>query len=164
VIFVTVGTQLPFDRLIKSVDSWAERYPGIEFIIQSGEGGFKPLHCKEKGFITPVEWGSLFSSADLVVAHAGMGTIIKCIDAGKPLIVMPRKSNLNEHRNDHQLATVGQLKGIANIVIVDNEEELNMALDTPPVTVSKGCGDNNENLTLLLNEIKSFVSGVSNNV
>jgi len=163
-IFVTVGTQLPFDRLIKSVDLWAARFPEIEFVVQSGEGGFKSLHCEEKGFISAVEWGNLFSSADLVVAHAGMGTIIKCIDVGKPLIVMPRKSSLNEHRNDHQLATAGQLTGIDNITIVNNEKELNAALNAPPVQISKEGVVNNDNLTLLINEIKSFSLGVSKNV
>jgi len=157
VIFVTVGTQLPFDRLIESVDLWAKNHPEVEFIIQSGGGGFNPLHCEKKEFVSPVEWERLFSSADLVVSHAGMGTIIKSIDAGKPLIVMPRKASLNEHRNDHQLATAGQLKKIENIVVVDNEKEFYMALDTPPVCINSGFGRDSDNLCRLLDEIKSFV-------
>jgi len=158
VIFVTVGTQLPFDRLIGLVDSWAKEHSTVELVIQSGSEGFKPLNCERKEYVTPVEWERLFSSAELVVSHAGMGTIIKCIDAGKPLIVMPRKASMNEHRNDHQLATAGQLKGIENIVVVDNKKELYMALDTPPKQITKGAVSSNDNLCMLINEIKSFIT------
>jgi len=139
------------------VDLWAKNHPEVEFIIQSGGGGFDPLHCEKKEFVSPVEWERLFSLADLVVSHAGMGTIIKSIDAGKPLIVMPRKASLNEHRNDHQLATAGQLKDIENIVVVSNEKEFYMALDAPPACINSGFGRDSENLYKLLDEIKLFV-------
>lgn len=162
-IFVTVGTQLPFDRLIKLVDDWAKNHPDKEIIVQAGSGGFEPTQCELKGFISASEWETLFLSAELVVAHAGMGTIIKCIDAGKPLIVMPRRADLNEHRNDHQLATVGQLKEVENIVIVQNEHELNDALNNPPLTLDNKLKPENEKLTMLINEIKSFI-GVESHV
>ena len=35
-----------------------------------------------------------------------MGTIISALTAGKPLMIMPRRAHLDEHRNDHQWATV----------------------------------------------------------
>ena len=156
-IFVTVGTQLPFDRLINLVDDWAKNHPDKEIIVQAGSCGFEPTQCELKGFISASEWEALFLSAELVVAHAGMGTIIKCIDAGKPLIVMPRRADLNEHRNDHQLATVGQLKGADNIVIVQNDGELNDALNKPPLPSDNDLKPKNEKLTMLISEIKLFI-------
>lgn len=158
-IFITVGTQLPFDRLIKAVDSWAVRHPELDFVIQSGGGEFKPSHCELREFISPSEWEGLFSEAELVVSHAGMGTIIKAMDSGKPLILMPRKASMQEHRNDHQIATVSQLKNVENIVVVENEDALHLALDAPPKMAEDALKQVNNNLSLLISEIRSFSLG-----
>jgi hypothetical protein len=34
-IFATVGTQLPFDRLLLGLDSWAAANPGIPVLAQA---------------------------------------------------------------------------------------------------------------------------------
>lgn len=51
------------------------------------------------------EFDKLCHDARLIVAHAGMGTIISAMTKGKPIIVFPRIAALGEHRNEHQLAT-----------------------------------------------------------
>ncbi len=46
-IFLTVGTQLPFDRLVAAVDAWAARQPGQEVfgqISDPGPAGYRPKH------------------------------------------------------------------------------------------------------------------------
>jgi UDP-N-acetylglucosamine transferase subunit ALG13 len=68
-------------------------------------------------------------TADLVVAHAGMGTILTRLETGLPMLVMPRQAALGEHRNDHQIATARRLAHLPGLSVVADETELARALD-----------------------------------
>ncbi len=127
-IFVTVGTQLPFDRLIKAVDSWAADNPGVEVLAQIGNGGYQPMHMVWSGFLDPEMFRERVRSARLVVSHAGTGNLLLALEACKPIVMMPRRAALNEHRNDHQLATAKWLKGLPGVTIADDVDDLRQAL------------------------------------
>jgi hypothetical protein len=44
-IFVTVGAQIPFDRLIVAVDAWAAGRSTVDSLFaQVGEKGVRPAH------------------------------------------------------------------------------------------------------------------------
>jgi UDP-N-acetylglucosamine transferase subunit ALG13 len=103
-IFVTVGEQLPFDRLINAVNNWASD-SGEEVFAQIGNSQLKPKTIKYQKHLDPLEFNRAFLAAEVIIAHAGMGTIITALELGKPLLVMPRQACLGEHRNDHQFAT-----------------------------------------------------------
>ena len=103
-IFVTVGEQLPFDRLISAIDTWAAD-SGAEVLAQIGNTQLRPNSIKYKKHLNPVEFKNAIMAAEVIVAHAGMGTIITALELEKPLLVMPRQASLGEHRNDHQFAT-----------------------------------------------------------
>lgn len=126
-VFVTVGTQLPFDRLISAVDSWAASHDA-EVFAQTGTTQLRPRHIGWKDFIDVSEANERIRTADLVVAHAGMGTILTRLETGLPLIVLPRRADLGEHRNDHQLATVRRLSHIPGLVVVNDEEDLQLRM------------------------------------
>jgi predicted glycosyltransferase len=64
------------------------------------------------------------ASARLVISHAGMGTIVKARELGKPILVMPRRAELNEHRTNHQLDAIKQLAAQGSVVTVMDEKEL----------------------------------------
>lgn len=136
-IFLTVGTQLPFDRLVAGVDAWAARNPGRAIfgqIADPGPAGYRPQSFDWVADLEPSEFDARFRAASHVVAHAGMGTIIGALGAGKPLLVMPRRAHLGEQRNDHQFATVRRLcarPGIARagILAALETEELPGRLD-----------------------------------
>ena len=123
-IFLTVGTQLPFDRLVAAVDAWAGRHPGQGIfgqIAEPGPSGFRPKNFDWVADLDPAAFEARFREASHIVAHAGMGTIIGALGAGKPLMVMPRRAHLGEQRNDHQFATVQRLStrpGIAQAGIL----------------------------------------------
>jgi UDP-N-acetylglucosamine transferase subunit ALG13 len=129
-IFVTVGTQLPFDRLVGKIDSWCASQPDREVIAQVGPSEREFRSMTVERFVTPERFEALFSAADLVVAHAGMGTILSAMEAGKPLLVMPRRAALGEHRNDHQMATAMRLEDRLGLAVAWDEEELPLKLDT----------------------------------
>lgn len=155
-IFVTVGTQLPFERLIKAIDLWAKNKPDVEVVMQTGETVYEPSYCKFIAFTDPQEWDALFNRADLIISHAGMGTILKSLDYAKPLIIMPRLAAYGEHRNDHQLATAERFKHFSSIKVVENEVALTSIIENPPLAGALD-GAENENLNNLISALKNFI-------
>lgn len=104
-IFVTTGTQLPFDRLIKAMDEIAPHLKKDKIIAQNINGKYKPTNFTCRSYIDKPEFEEYCRSARLIVSHAGIGSILTALDYGKPIIIMPRYAYLGEHRNDHQIAT-----------------------------------------------------------
>lgn len=110
-IFATVGTQLPFPRLIDALDALAPRL-GEPIIAQVGSSTGTWPHLDVRPSLTPAEFEETFRAARVVVAHAGIGTILSARKLGKPLVLLPRRHALGEHRNDHQLATAKQVAAL----------------------------------------------------
>jgi UDP-N-acetylglucosamine transferase subunit ALG13 len=129
VIFVTVGTQLPFDRLVGAVDRWAATRPDAEVFAQVGPTALRPAHIAWQRFLSPAECHERMRAADAIVAHAGMGTILGALELGTPILVMPRLAAPGEHRNDHQLATARRLAEQGSIAVAFDEAGLHERLD-----------------------------------
>ncbi len=127
-IFVTVGAQLPFDRLIKAIDLLCAESSDISVFAQTGETDYIPKHISYKKFLNAIEYSSKLVSCDLVLSHAGMGTIIQCMELNKRLLVTPRMLKYGEHRNDHQLGTAKQFACVSNkntlLQVCENLDEL----------------------------------------
>jgi UDP-N-acetylglucosamine transferase subunit ALG13 len=128
-IFVTVGTQGQFNRLIRTVDEWAGLRRKADVFAQTGPSGYRPQHITTKPFLDPTEFRKHVESASLVIAHAGMGSIITALELGKNIIVMPRRADLGEHRNDHQIAAAKRFAEQGRIVVAVDERQLVEELD-----------------------------------
>ena len=122
-IFLTVGTQLPFDRLIRYMDSIAQQIDE-EVIGQIGNTPYKPENYNFWPNLTPREFENKISQCRVIVSHAGIGSVLTAQKYGKPIIIVPRKAAFKEHRNEHQLATCKQLQGRKGIYIADTAEEI----------------------------------------
>jgi UDP-N-acetylglucosamine transferase subunit ALG13 len=157
-IFVTVGTQLPFDRMIHAIDHWAGRIGRRDVFAQIGPSLYRPRHIEWKHFLNAEACREKTRAASLVVAHAGMGTIITALEMGKPVLVMPRRMALGEQRNDHQLATVEQLLRQGKVSAALDADELIEKLDRldllhagNPISTSAG--------PELLTALRRFIDG-----
>lgn len=128
-IFIVVGTQQPFDRLVKSIDNWSTSTGYKDIIAQIADANYKPTNFKWFDYIPMNEFNELFLQADLIVSHAGMGTIISALQYQKPIIVMPRLASFREHRNDHQLATAQSFAKLGYVKAAYSEGELFDALN-----------------------------------
>lgn len=126
-IFLTIGTHEPFDRLVEAVDQWAGRTGATVFA--QGAGRYQPRHFPLVGKLDPEAYRRTVAEADFLVAHAGMGSIITALDCGKPIVIMPRRGHLGETRNDHQWATARQLAGLPGIRVAEDERALPVVLD-----------------------------------
>lgn len=128
-IFVTVGAQMPFDRLVRAVDEWAARRGRDDVFAQIGATGYRPTHLRWVAFLEPAEFRQRYEAAKVIVAHAGTGTLITALHLGKPILVMPRRASLRETRNDHQVATAQQFRRYASVTMAGDERELARELD-----------------------------------
>lgn len=128
-IFVTVGTQLPFDRMVTAVDAWAKDNPSINIFAQIGPGATPPKSMEFSEFVSPTKANELMKNAELIVAHAGMGSVLTALKYQRPIIIIPRKAALGEHRNEHQLATARWLSERPGITVAWSETDLSILLN-----------------------------------
>ncbi len=128
-IFLTVGSQLPFDRLTDAVDGWAASRPGVEVFGQVGNTEEPPVNFPSVATTSPEEYQRRFAEADLIVAHAGMGTIIAALEAGKPLLMLARLARLGESRNDNQVGTARHFRTFGIFEVVESESEIPARMD-----------------------------------
>ncbi len=122
-ILVTVGMQLAFDRLIAAMDALAPDLEG-EVIAQTGKGTYEPAHMSARPAIPPAQFEQMVLGSRLIVSHAGIGSVLTAQRFAKPIVLMPRRAELGEHRNDHQLATARKLAGRSGIMVAMDESEL----------------------------------------
>ncbi len=128
-MFLTVGTQGPFDRLVRAVDEWAGSRAQSNIFAQIGSSDYRPKHIAATRFLHPADFRRRIEAAEIVVAHAGMGSIISALEHGKPIIVMPRRADLREQRNDHQIATAEYFAQQGRITVAFDDGELRDKLD-----------------------------------
>lgn len=157
-IFLTVGGQLPFDRLVDAVDEIAPKI-GEAIFGQIGKTELVPKNFEAVNFLKPDEFKSNFSKARLVIGHAGIGTILSAIELQKPMILMARRAAMGEHRNDHQLATVEQLGQIKGVHVVETADEIHELLTKADLALpEKGASPNRNQL---VDYLRAEVEGLS---
>lgn len=127
-IFATVGTQLPFNRLLCALDDWASANPDVPVTAQTGVTQIQFPHLKCQTHLDQAGFADQMAQASVIVAHAGMGTILSAAEAGKPMILMPRRADRGEHRNDHQLATAAKMAVLSNVTVINEPSDLAPAL------------------------------------
>ncbi|MCS6987018.1 MAG: glucuronosyltransferase [Sphingomonadaceae bacterium] len=130
-VFLTVGTQEPFDRLVRAVDAWAAGR-SVRVFGQLGALGprnYRPRHFPFATFLARADYARHLAACRLMVAHAGMGSIISALEGAKPILVLPRQAALGEHRNEHQLATARRFADRPGIHVVWHEDEVADRLD-----------------------------------
>ena len=128
-LFVTVGHQMPFDRLVRAVDRWAGDHPEHRVIAQIGESDLKPIHLEASQFLSPEAFAATCREADALVGHAGTGTLFAALELGKSVLVLPREAARRETRNDHQIATARRFETFPGVHVAWSDDELPTKLD-----------------------------------
>lgn len=127
-IFASVGSMLPFDRLVQAVDEWAAANPSQEVYLQIGRGEYEPRHAPFVRMMPHTEYRQRLESCDLFVAHVGMGSILQSLEVKKQLLMLPRLAALREHTTDHQLHTAARFRDVEGLLIVDDTAALQGAM------------------------------------
>ena len=106
-IFVTVGNATQgFSRLLCALDSLGQDgfFNDEPVIVQTGNNPPLQASCfQSTPFITMEDFEAFVAGADLIICHAGVGTLMHVLRQGKIPVVMPRRVKYDEIINDHQL-------------------------------------------------------------
>jgi len=125
-IFVTVGNHYQgFNRLIQKMDEIASRSP-YDVLIQKGYSTYCPRSVRYFDFVPIQAAMDYIRKSELVISHAGIGTIILCREYGIPLLIFPRRKKYGEHGTDHQVEIAKALEERSDdrISIVHEENQL----------------------------------------
>ena len=128
-ILLAVGTQFSFDRLVQAVDAWAVKAGRSDIQAQIGPSSYKPMAMKSFSLIGPDDFRKMQIDSEIMIAHAGMGSILAALEFSKPIIIFPRDHNLGEHRNGHQLATAKRFEGVPGVYVAYDLDKLNNLLE-----------------------------------
>ena len=124
-IFITVGSAFPFDRLTQAMNDWALRTGrGSDCIAQIGRGEYRPTEIEYHSTLTHSHFSRTMQAASVVIAHAGMGTVITSQQYGVPIVIMPRRLEAGEHTTDHQAATARWLEDKPGVFVAWDEGNL----------------------------------------
>lgn len=129
-IFLTVGTQLPFPRLLEMFAAAAPQLVDEAFAQTADQDYAGPIASTP--FLQREEFNERYAAARLIIGHAGTGTVLAARRHRKPLIVVPRRFHLGEHRNDHQYATAVQLRVLGDTQVCEDAAQLAEAIANPP--------------------------------
>lgn len=124
-IFLTVGTQFPFDRLVRAVDEEIGRNSFSEEVVaQVGETSYRPRNLRAVASMGKQEFDRCFRESCAVIGHAGMGTISMALELEKPLLVLPRRRSFREVVNDHQVAIAHKFEQLGHVLVAYETEDL----------------------------------------
>ena len=101
-IFAMFGTNpYQFTRLAVALDEFAANVKE-EVIVQNGNTRFNFKHCQARDFYPHEEIIKLISDASCIIIQGGAGSISDGIRLNKPIVVVPRKPELNESPDDQE--------------------------------------------------------------
>ncbi len=124
-IFLTVGTQFPFERLVQAIDRLFEEGLIAEDVFgQIGASAYTPRHFQAVASLEKKAYDERFRQASAIISHAGMGAITMALDYDKPLLVMPRQKKYKEVVNDHQGALADKFEALGHILVARDEIQL----------------------------------------
>jgi UDP-N-acetylglucosamine transferase subunit ALG13 len=122
-LFVTLGTIYPyrFDALVDSILSTG--LADSRTVWQLGSTTREALPGTAVTQMGATEFEDCARAADVVITHAGVGTIMYLLELGVFPVVVPRRAKRNEHVDDHQTQIAGLLNSRA-ISLVREADEL----------------------------------------
>ncbi len=124
-IFLTVGTQFPFDRLVRAVDALSPNGLMQEKIYaQIGDSEYVPAHFEAIPSLEKSVFDETVRNASAIISHAGMGSINLALEYNKPLLVMPRRARFKEVVNDHQVGIARKFADAGHLLLAMDETDL----------------------------------------
>ncbi|WP_158604492.1 glycosyltransferase [Nocardioides mangrovicus] len=138
-VVVTLGTMRAYsfrravDRLIDILP--AVLAPDAEVVWQVGATDPGGLAGDVRVSLANAELRALISSADLVIAHAGIGSALTALELGCRPVLLPRRAAHQEHVDDHQTLIARELdsRGLA----ISREADLVTADDLLAATAAR---------------------------
>lgn len=156
-ILVTTGSSGgPFDRLLSVVGRFDV---DEEVVVQHGPSALRPHGARCVDYLPFDELGRLVSEARVVVAHAGVGSILLCLARDRAPLVVPRLPSLGEVVDDHQLVLARRLARSGAVTCVEDVDDL-PDLVRRAGAVSGGTGSKRGGETALAADLRRYIDSV----
>ena len=160
-ILLTVGTEYPFDRLVRAIDEIITELPLNERIFaQIGQSSYKPRNMEWVNKMRKCDFDMIMVKSKAIISHAGVGTIEMALELQKPLLVMPRLKRFGEHVNDHQVAAARKFAASGHILAAYSHQELISQIKALHTFSPKS---RNINIDVVVNFIKKFLDSIGKN-
>ena len=119
-VVVCLGTELwPFPRAVQAV---LRALPDAHVTWQTGSTSVDHSGHRLQQWLPAAELQAAIARADVVVTHAGVGSVLTCLQQGKVPVVLPRTARHGEHIDDHQMQFAALLARRGLAVCVDPGE------------------------------------------
>ena len=124
-IFATVGTHAqPFTRFLAALAALPD-----DVVVQYGHNPPPDGVCEAVAFMPFDVLNAHMREADVVVTHAGVGSVLCARQAGHVPVVVPRLHRFDEHVDDHQLELVAALGADGHVIGVTDMADLAAAVE-----------------------------------
>lgn len=139
-LFVTLGTIRPyrFDALIDAILATGLADNGTVWQLGSTERDVLPGRGVSQ--MSANEFEDCARSADVVITHAGVGTIMHLLEMGIFPVVVPRRARRNEHVDDHQAQIAGLLSRRAISLVIEADELDSKSIISASATAIRNAG------------------------
>lgn len=129
-IFATVGTHGDgFPRMLNAIQTLGQRG---ELVVQYGYGSPPTNATRAEAFFPFAEMMELFTRAEKVITHAGVGSILLASRAGHVPVILPRVARLGEHVDDHQVELARALESRNSVLVCWEPGDLSRLLAAAP--------------------------------
>lgn len=126
-ILATVGcSNYNFDRLFETLDALCASHviDGDQLVAQTGNLNYEIRNFDHFKYTTNEQMADFIDQAEIIICHAGTGTVIGALEKGKKVIVFPRLKKFNEHLNDHQMDLYRSFTQAGFVMGATDQEEL----------------------------------------
>jgi UDP-N-acetylglucosamine transferase subunit ALG13 len=113
-VVVTLGTQRDygFERAVRALVGVLKDVCTLSATVlwQTGSTNVNGLPIRGHETVPAAELVQAIAEADLVIGHAGVGTALTSLEAGRHPVLLPRLREHGEHTDDHQLQIAAELQ------------------------------------------------------
>ncbi|OLT42037.1 hypothetical protein BJF86_02380 [Serinicoccus sp. CNJ-927] len=107
-LLVLGSERFPFPRALEVATPVI--HSDLRWTIQHGHTPVDAADSRCHQWMTPRELAELAEQSGVVATHAGVGSVLMALRAGRHPLVLPRLGSLGEHADDHQLELARELE------------------------------------------------------
>lgn len=152
-ILVCVGaSEYKFDRLLKIIDELCDEkiIDSSEVVAQIGYTNYAPRNYKYFDLIEREQFQEFIENADIIITHAGTGSVIPPLKLGKKIIVFPRLEEYKEHLDNHQLELSEVFTSEGYTLCANNKRQLINNIRNIDTFIPKRFKSNKEHINKLI--------------
>lgn len=131
-IFVILGTQdKKFTRLLDAIQKKIDEgkiSKKEKIIVQAGCTRYKSENMQIIDYMPLREFEDYVDKADIIICHAGVGTILTALKKEKKIIAAARLKKYGEHVNDHQLQILDNFTDEGYILALEDFDKIDLLL------------------------------------